>query len=114
MLLFLLLALDEVLKILLEAGNEGLRLRKIVLHVYNTTNSLFHPVDFEEVRKTVEHFVHANSRRPDSLLVRNRWGVYRINNRSKEARQLRIRFEQEQKEGVDTKPTPEDLGPTLF
>lgn len=106
--------MDEVLKVLLEAGSEGLRLRKIVLHVYNTTNSLFHPVDYEEVKKAVEHFVHANSRRSDSLLVRNRWGVYRINNRSAEARQLRIRFEREQKEGDGSKPTPENLGPTLF
>ncbi len=107
---------EEILKIMAEAGPEGLRVRKIILHVYNSQNSLFHAVSLEEVRRRVLAFLQQNSRHPHDLLQHPSWGVYRLNPNNKRARiiQLSFCYEEEKTDDEPRKETDSPAGPTLF
>lgn len=107
---------DEILKILAEAGREGLRVRKIILHVYNSQNSLFQAVSLEEVKRRVLAFLQQNSRHSHDLLDHPSWGVYRLNPKSKRARNIQLTLHDiEADASYETRPTPEaPAGPTLF
>ncbi len=107
---------EDILKILAEAGLEGLRVRKIILHVYNSQNSLFHVVSMEEVKRRVLAFLQQNSRYPHDLLEHPSWGVYRLNPKSKRARNIQLSF-QYGEDTADDKSCPASdrpTGPTLF
>lgn len=107
---------EEILKILAEAGPEGLRVRKIILHVYNSQNSLFHAVSLEEVKRRVLAFLQQNSRHAHDLLQHPSWGVYRLNPNSKRARSIQLSFRYEEDQPSDDTPKGADkqTGPTLF
>lgn len=107
---------EDILKILAEAGPEGLRVRKIILHVYNSQNSLFHAVSLEEVKRRVLAFLQQNSRHSHDLLDHPSWGVYRLNPKSKKARNIQLTFCYDEANVTDETPRPSDRpsGPTLF
>ena len=108
---------EAVIRIMLEAGNKGISLRYLVLHVYNAYNSLFHPVSKEEVRDYVYHLVRNHSTLPTDPFEKIGWGKYRLNRRSQKVVQAYIDFSGEQKEckveEERCKPTDVD-SPTLF
>lgn len=108
---------EAVIRIMLEAGNKGISLRYLVLHVYNTCNSLFHPVSRKEVRDYVYHLVRNHSSLPTDPFERIGWGRYRINLRSQKVVQAYIDFSGEQNgdkvEEERQKQTDID-SPTLF
>lgn len=84
---------EEILKILAEAGHGGLRVRKIILHVYNSQNSLFEKADLDEVKKCVLTFLQQNSRNQHDILDHPAWGVYRLNPKSKQAKAIKMSFQ---------------------
>ena len=107
----------EILKILAEAGPEGLRVRKIVLHVYNAQNNFFETASLEEVKRRVVAFLQQNSRHPKDLLLHVAWGVYRLNPESEKARMLRLSFSASKDHAAgsaDDQPKPAPVsGPKL-
>lgn len=79
----------------MEAGSSGLSVKKISRHVHNATNSLFHPVSFEEVYRYVQKYVRLHSQYSDSLLKKMGKGCYKINENNAESRQLLLNFKDE-------------------
>lgn len=90
--LFMLMSYDEeILRVLYEAGQEGLPVSKIVLHVYNACNSLFCPIELETVRKYVVSYVRRNTCGSYSLLTKaSRRGRYCLNPCSRETQWLQL------------------------
>jgi len=108
---------EAVIRIMLEAGNKGISLRYLVLHVYNAYNSLFHSVSKEEVREFVYHLVRNHSTLPTDPFERIGWGRYRINLRSQRVIQAYIDFSGEQNEcksGEEGSMQTNVDSPTLF
>ncbi len=108
---------ETVIRIMLEAGNKGISLRYLVLHVYNAYNSLFHPVSKEEVRAYVYNLVRNHSSLPTDPFERVGWGKYRFNLRSQKVVQTHIDFSDEQKgcKVGEESPKQTDVdSPTLF
>ena len=107
---------EEILKILAEAGPEGLRVRKIILHVYNSQNDLFNKVSLEEVKRRVLLFLQQNSRYSQDLLDHPSWGTYRLNPKNIKAHTTQLSFlptEDDRPDVPQQKPTNQ-TGPTLF
>lgn len=104
---------EDILRILTEAGEQGISLQHLVLHVHHASNSLFHPLSMEEVRQRVIQELRVHTKFPGSLIERTSRGVYRLNTNSEEARQLLLSFEEAQGEERQDKPVV-DEGPTLF
>lgn len=98
--LFLLMSYDEeILRVLYEAGQEGLPVSKIVLHVYNACNSLFCPIELETVRKYVVSYVRHNTCGSRSLLKKaSRRGRYCLNPCSRETEWLQLFAEENRTE----------------
>lgn len=82
----------EILRILIEASPEGLKVGKIVRHVYNATNSLFHAVAYADVEYEVKKFLRQQSAMPDGMVCRTAWGVYAINSTNSDAKHLMLDF----------------------
>lgn len=96
----------EILRVLAEAGAEGLSVRKISRHVYNACNTLFHPITQEEVHKYVQSYLLKNSKADDPFIEKKRKGVYRLNRSNKITQQLLLQFhrgmeKEEEKPAVD-------------
>lgn len=94
----------EIIEVLYEAGGEGLSVHKVAIHVHNAHNTLFSPIEFEEVRRDVQMWLLRNSRSSNSPVVHGgRRGVYRINMESWAARQMILEFcDKGQDETVDS------------
>lgn len=107
---------QEIFRVLTEAGEEGLAVQKIALHVYNACNSLFNPVSYEEVYAFVSRFLITKSRMPHSLIERTAYrGVYHLNFNLKETQQLVLQFKQETDADVEEpKAPPVDMSLSLF
>ena len=107
---------QEIFRVLTEAGEEGLAVQKIALHVYNACNSLFNPVRYEEVHAFVSRFLITKSRMPHSLIERTAYrGVYHLNFNLKETQQLVLQFKQETDADVEEpKAPPVDMSLSLF
>jgi len=78
----------HIVRILYEAGDDGLRLRLLSRHVFNAVNSFFEPVDREEVHKRVAAFVPAHAQGRSPLFERCSHGVYRLCHQSEEVRAI--------------------------
>lgn len=105
---------EEILRVLGEAGADGLSVTKISRYVYNACNSFFEPLDYEGVRRDVYQFLVRNSKKPDSLIKKTAVrGVYRLNEQSCEAQQLMIDFEAAAS-GEPTKEEYKDESLSLF
>lgn len=89
-------------KILAEVGNRGLNVRKITLHVFNSVNTLFEPVEKQQVHDYVLKYLSNHVKGNMPLLKRVSHGVYSFNPRSPEARQIKMDL----KNGVDQLAAP--------
>lgn len=103
----------HILRILTEAGTEGLSVAKIARHVYNASNTFFETVDFEEVHRFVSSYLLRNSKSADSLVEKTERGIYRLNANSAESRQLMLQF-CDPEEDDDAPARQEDLSLSLF
>ena len=83
----------QILAILNDAGDKGLKVAKIARHVYNDCNSLFETHSFEEIHQTVLAFLMKNTKTEEPLVEKVKWGVYRLNKQSKKVGQLIMKFE---------------------
>ena len=84
---------NYIISVLYEAGDNGLPVRKIALHVYNTCNTLFTPVLIDDIYNSVRQWLNANSQSYDSLVRRcDKRGYYKINTSSQAVQQLMLQF----------------------
>lgn len=83
----------QILAILNDAGDKGLKVAKIARHVYNDCNSLFETHSFEEIHQAVLAFLMKNTKTEEPLVEKVKWGVYRLNKQSKKVGQLIMQFE---------------------
>jgi hypothetical protein len=84
-------------RILAEVGNRGLNVRKITLHVYNSVNTLFDPVEKQHVHDYVLKYLSSHVKGKMPLLLRVSHGVYSFNPKSPEARKIKMDL----KNGID-------------
>ncbi len=103
----------EILRVLSEAGAQGLKIEKIARHVYNSCNSMFTPLNYEDVHSYVTSYLRSHSKKPDSIVEKAEWGVYRINLWAKESQQLMLQFSNKQ-EITPAEPKDEDKSLSLF
>lgn len=83
----------EINRVLAEAGDKGLSMKKITMHVYNHVNGLFCSVDFEDVRREVVNYVNRTVRQNNSFIERTgERGVYRLNKSFDNEYQLKFDF----------------------
>ena len=102
-----------ILRVLAEAGEHGLCIKKISRHVYNESNTFFNRVNFDDVHHDVQRFLMRHSRQPQPLVEHMETrGMYRLNPHSPESRQLMLQFFEEDPEPL-TKPM-EDQSLWLF
>ena len=68
-------------------------MEKIARHVYNSGNSIFHPLDYKMAYNSVSQYLMKNSKDPRSLIEKGKeYGVYCINYHSSAVRQLMLDF----------------------
>lgn len=105
----------EILRILAEAGENGLSIKKITMHVYNSVNGLFCAADMEEVRRQVVNYITRSIRQSGSVIERTEErGVYRINVKARETNQLQFDFREYTDEPAEEKNTHVDTSLSLF
>lgn len=68
-----------IIEVLIEAGSNGLSVRKITHHVYNAVNGLFDEADWNVVHRMVRAFLHYHTKGTEPALSRPRRGVYSLN-----------------------------------
>ena len=86
----------EIIKVLVEAGEKGLSVKKIAQHVFNASNSLFCVVMYDDIYTYVSQYLLLNSKS-------------KINTKINEGQQLMIQFGiDEMEESLDI--TPSDDG----
>jgi len=100
---------QEILRFLLEAGDEGIAVKKLALHVQNACNNLFNVVNFDDVYIYVRQYLMRNSKNPNSVIERtDARGIYRVNTNVSEGQQLILHFgrnideELEEEKKIDT------------
>ena len=84
----------EILRVLAEAGNEGLSVQKVSRHVFNACNSLFNSLIQEDVHKYVQAYL-LKSKSCNSLIEKSKKGVYRLNENNQLSQQLILQFHDE-------------------
>ena len=110
---------QQILSILMEAGERGVSVQTIAKHVYNMNCTFFFQPDYEEIRSYVQQYLLRNSKSSQSLIERtDRRGCYRLNTQNNaDARQLMLEFHEHQtdetEEQNDDKPMI-DLSLSLF
>lgn len=104
---------QQILRILAEAGSNGLSVRKLAHHVYNQTNGFFAEVDYDTVHLQVRQYLQRQAARPDGFIRRVSHGVYQLDLRTKAARQLVLDFKDQPDEPAP-KPIQEDRSLSLF
>lgn len=106
---------SEIIKVLVEAGDKGLSIKKIAQHVYNASNSLFCMVMYDDVYTYVAQYLLLNSKSKMSVIARgDRRGVYKINTKVNEGQQLMLQFGiHEEEESLDV-VTTDDRELSLF
>lgn len=106
---------NKILEVLAEAGEAGMSVHKIARHVFNASNSLFEPIEFEDVRRYVQQYVLRCSRGADALLQNvGQRGIYRLNPNSAQSQQLMLMFRDDEEEPEEGKSGCEDLSLSLF
>ncbi|MBP7918973.1 MAG: hypothetical protein PUF41_07430 [Prevotella copri] len=82
----------EILAVLTQAGEKGLKLEHIVRHVYNACNSMFTPLNYKDVYAYVSLYLVKSSKLQGSCVQKAGYGVYRLNLATTEAQQLMLQF----------------------
>ena len=103
----------EILRVLVEAGSEGLSVQKISRHVHYACNSFFNVIDFDELHRYVAQFLLRNSKNPESLIEKTDRGVYHLNMKNTQTQQLMLEFKETPTEEVQEVST-KDLSLGLF
>ena len=84
---------QEILNVLIEAGAKGLKMEKIARHVYNSCNSIFNPLSYENVHAYVAQYLIKCSKNPKSIIEKGKGvGVYHVNYKSEAVVQLMLNF----------------------
>ena len=97
---------QEILRFLLEAGDEGIAVKKLALHVQNACNNLFNVVNFDDVYVYVRQYLMRNSKNPNSVIERtDSRGIYRINTNVSEGQQLMLHFRSKMDEELEEEKT---------
>ena len=74
---------QEIFRVLMAAGSNGLKLEKIARHVYNSCNSIFTPLNYKDVHAYVTQYLTRCAKDPGSLIEKGKgYGVYHINFKS--------------------------------
>lgn len=109
-----------ICQILAEAGSRGLPVRKVALHVFNASNSLFGETTYEDIYAIVSRYLHRSARSKDSYIKHaTRRGYYCLNDNMESVRQQFLNFtdynEHENPQDCDeySKGTDENY-PSLF
>lgn len=102
--------------LLMEAGLEGLSVAQISKKVYNENCSFFENVNYDDVHKYVQSFLHKNiSSRNNFLESTGIRGFYRINIQSYQSNQLMFNFSDEECESCQEDTViEEDQSLSLF
>lgn len=103
----------EIIRVLKEAGDNGLSVQKISRHVFNACNSFFEVTSYDDVYMYVSKFLLSNSKNPQSFIERKQRGIYSLNLNSKETQQLMLEFIDE-KDVVKEDKIIEDQSLCLF
>lgn len=83
-----------ITKILYEAGNDGLTLKKLAMHVYNLRNGLFEKISYADVYKDTAKYIKRNSKSNTGIIEKaEKWGHYRIKKKKINYVQLLLNFE---------------------
>lgn len=106
---------QQILSILMEAGERGISVQTIAKHVYNMNCTFFFQPDYEEIRSYVQQYLLRNSKSPQSLIdSTGRRGYYRLNTTgSVDAQQMVLQFREDHEEKEEEKPQV-DLSLDLF
>lgn len=109
---------QDIIRILEEAGQNGLPVIKIAKHVYNRRNGLFNTIIFDDVYKDILAYINKNNKSKYPLLKKTgRWGYYTLSDYTKTARLQTFNFdcEYEETECNEKKDTDnKDLSLSLF
>lgn len=108
---------QQILKVLMEAGVQGVSVQTVAKHVYNMNTTLFYQPVYEEVRAYVRQYLLRNSRSAHSIVENTgRRGYYRLNTKGlRDARQMFLQFSEDKEEKEEEKEKPqEDLSLDLF
>ncbi len=108
---------QDILKVLYEAGDDGLSVKKIVRHVYNANNSLFGETTYDDVYKAVTAYIQKCKKNKDNTVESTgQWGFYRLNTSSKTSCQLMLEFTEnkEDSEEKQAESTDNDNSLSLF
>ncbi len=105
----------EILCILVEAGDRGLSLNKIVMHVFNSRNGFFDVVSFEDVHRYVSNYLKRNCKSVGSAIEKTgKRGIYRLNPSSVASCQLQFNFKNEDENELKNDLHDEDQSLSLF
>ena len=107
---------QQILHILTAAGERGISVQAIAKHVYNMNRTFFVQPDLEEIHNYVQQYLLKNSKSSQSLIESTgRRGYYRLNTSgSADARQLMLRFTNEQQDEKEEEKPQQDLSLDLF
>lgn len=107
---------QDILKVLYEAGNDGLPIKKIARHVYNANNSLFEEASYDDIYKAVISIISKYKKNKNSVIESTgQWGHYRLNTSSNISRQLMLDFEKESEDcDIKQEYTCTDMSLSLF
>ena len=108
---------QQILSVLMQAGERGISVQAIAKHVYNMNTTFFYQPDYEDIRTMVQQYLLKNSKSSQSLIESTgRRGYYRLNTSgSRDAQQLMLQFtNDQQEEKEEEKPPVQDLSLDLF
>lgn len=76
----------DIFKVLQEAGDGGLSVRKIARHVFNANNSFFQSTDKDEISQAVQRYLAYHSRSSNDTIEKVGYGRYRLNLKSRKTK----------------------------
>ena len=84
---------EDIIQILLEAGSEGLSVRKLSRHVFNLRHTMFDELTYDTVHAYVARFLLRSSKSKHSPIIHTaKRGVYRIDDKCRIDVQLKLNF----------------------
>lgn len=84
---------QEIFRVLVAAGSNGLKMEKIARHVYNACNSIFTPLNYKDVYSYVAQYLIKCAKDPKSIIEKGKgYGMYHINYKSSAVQQLMLDF----------------------
>lgn len=102
----------EIVKILKEAGPEGLSVAKITRHVFNATNSFFAPIEKSDIQGSIQRYLLSQSKSPTGIVCKVGWGKYRLNMKSKNTLDILSRLSDGS--GEQPRDSSKDMSLSLF